>query len=95
MQSLDNSTHSYLLRGFQGDTMSPMIFPLPFLKLAYRFHFQLTILNSAKLPPVGVYVYIKWLQPGDEPLGWYKAQVSEYNFDGSCKVIYDESSSNV
>ena len=50
--------------------MSPIIF-LPLfnnvLKLAedlnkgYGFRFHLTIPHSAKLPPVGAYVYIKWL----------------------------------
>lgn len=89
---------------FQADTMSPIIF-LPLfnnaLKLAenhnkgYGFRFHLTIPHSAKLPPVGAYVNIKWLEPGDKPPGCnYKAQVSEYSFDGSCKVIYNESSSN-
>jgi len=89
---------------FQGDTMSPIIFILtfnPLLKLAedlnkgHGFFFQLSIPNSSNLPPVGAYVYIKWLEPGDELPGWYKAQVHEYNLDGSCKVVYDESSSNV
>ena len=70
----------------QGDTMSPIIFILtfnPLLKLAeelYKGHgflFQLSIPNSSDLPPVGAYIYIKWLEPGDELPGWYKALVSE------------------
>ena len=80
--------------------MSPIIFILtfnPLLKLAgdlnkgHGFLFQLSIPNSSNLPPVGTYIYIKWLEPGDELPGWYRAQVCEYNLDGSCKVIHDDS----
>jgi len=76
MPSVDDSTNHGV---FQGDTMSPIIFLLtlnPLLKLAedlnkgHGFLFQLSIPKSSNLPPVGTYIYIKWLEPGDELTGW-------------------------
>ena len=36
-------------------------------------------------------VYVKWMEEGEEPPGWYRARVTEYYADYSCKIIYDDS----
>ena len=85
---------------FQGDTTSPIIFLLAFnslLKLAadlnqgHSYTFKLPLPNSEDFPPLDSTIYVKWVEEGDEPLGWHRARVSEYFQDGSCKVIYDDS----
>ena len=81
--------------------MSPIMFLLafnPILQLAVRLNhgngyvFQLPLQNSEGLPPTGSTIYVKWLEEGDEPPGWYRATVSNYFQDGSCLLIYDETS---
>ena len=73
-----------------------MIFLLvfnPLLRLAeslncpHGYTFQLPVPNSDGLPPVGSFVYIKWLESGNEQPGWYRAQVDKYFLNGCCKVI--------
>ena len=41
------------------------------------------------------YVYVKWTEAGEEPPGWYKAQVGQYFLDRSCKIVYDDSDDQV
>ena len=69
---------------FQGDTMSPIMFLLafnPLLQLAaelnhgHGYVIQLPLQNSEDLPPIDSTVYVKWVEQGDEPPGWYHAKV--------------------
>jgi len=72
---------------FHGDTMSPIVFLLsfnPLLKLAaylnqgHGYTIELPLQNSEDLPPLDSSIYVKWVEEGDEPPGWYHARVSEY-----------------
>ena len=53
----------------------------PQLKLAESlnnpssYQIQLPIDGTDDLPPVDSYVYVKWSESGDEPPGWYRAQI--------------------
>jgi len=84
----------------QGDIMSLIIFILafnPLLRLAevlnhgYGFCFKLMVPGSHYYPPINSYIYIKWLETGDELPGWYRARVIEYFSDSSCIVLYSDS----
>ena len=81
--------------------MSPIIFLLtfnPLLKLAavlnqgHGYTFEILLQGSEELPPLNSSVYVKWVEEGEEPSGWYRARVAEYYADSSCKIVYDESS---
>ena len=83
------------------DTMSPMMFLLafnPLLQLAtdlnhgHGYVIQLPLPHSDDLPPVDSTIYVKRLEQSDDPPGWYRAVVSEYFQDGSCKLVYDDNS---
>ena len=65
---------------FQGDTMSPIVFLLafnPLLKLAadlnqgHGYSIELPLQNSDDFPPLDSSIYVKWVEQGDEPPGWY------------------------
>ena len=67
---------------FQGDTMSPIKFLLafnPLLQLAaelnrgHGYVIQLPLQNSEDLPPIDSAIYVKWVEQGNEPPGWYRA----------------------
>ena len=84
---------------FQGDTMSPIMFLLafnPLLQLAaelnrgHGYVIQLPLQNSEDLPPIDSAIYVKWVEQGNEPPGWYRARVSEYFKDGTCRIVYDD-----
>jgi len=84
---------------FQGDTMSPIMFLLsfnPLLQIAAKLNnshgyvIQLPLKDSEDLPPVDSTLYVKWVEQGDEPPGWYRATVSQYFQDGSCRLVYDD-----
>jgi len=70
----------------------------PLLQLAIELNhghgyvIQLPLPHSDDLPPVDSTIYVKWLEQSDEPPGWYRAVVSEYFRDGSCKLVYDDNS---
>ena len=34
---------------------------------------------------------MKWLETGDEALGWYRARIDRYFQDRSCRIVYDDS----
>jgi len=81
--------------------MSPIMFLLafnPLLQLAAKLNhhhgyvIQLPLQNSEDLPPIDSAVYVKWVEQGDEPPGWYRAKVFEYFQDGSCRIVYDDNS---
>ena len=46
--------------------------------------------NSEDLPPIDSAIYVKWVEQGNEPPGWYRARVSEYFQDGTCRIVYDD-----
>jgi len=85
---------------FRGDILSPIIFLLtfnPLLKLAaelnqgHGYTFEIPLQDSEELPPLNSSVYVKWMEEGEEPPGWYRARVAEYYADYSYKIVYDES----
>ena len=39
--------------------------------------------------------YVKWEDQGDEPPGRYRANISEYFQDGSCRIVYADTSDSV
>jgi len=83
---------------FQGDTMSPMMFLLafnPLLQLATDLNHGQGYVIQLPLPhldDLASTIYVKWLEQTDDPPGWYRAVVSEYFQDGSCKLVYDDNS---
>ena len=69
--------------------MSPIMFLLafnPLLQLAAKLNhgrgyvIQLPLQNSEDLPSAYITIYVKWVEQGNEPPGWYRATVSQ---DGS------------
>ena len=79
--------------------MSPIMFLLafnPLLQLAaelnhgYGYVIQLPLQNSVDLPPIDSAIYVKWVEQGNEPPGWYHTRVSEYFQDGTCRIVYED-----
>jgi len=62
------------------------------LNHGHGYVIQLPLQNSEDLPPINSTVYVKWVEQGDEPPGWYRAKVFEYFQDGSCRIVYDDNS---
>ena len=50
---------------------------------------ELPLQSSEALPSINSSIYVKWLED-NEPPDWYRARVSEYFQDGSCTIVYDE-----
>ena len=82
---------------FQGDTLSPILFLLCFSPItAYAekisftgFQMIHTLPHSSNLPPIGSYIYVKWMEEeSDEPCGWYLAQTEGYAADGRASINY-------
>lgn len=62
---------------FQGDTLSPPIFSLP------------TTNSLPEMPKTNSYIYALWNEPNsDEPIGWYLAEVTSIEDDGSTCLKY-------
>ena len=64
--------------------MSPIVFLLafnPLLKLAadlnqgHGYSIELPLQNSDDFLPLDSSIYVKWVEQGDEPPGWYQARV--------------------
>ena len=81
---------------FQGDTLSPVIFLLafsPIIHLAETWEYagffnQIPVPNSEGLPSIGQSIYVLWDEDdSEEPIGWYKATVEEYHWDGRLTAI--------
>ena len=81
--------------------MSLIIFLItfnPLLKLAadlnqgHGYTIELPLEGSENFPPLNASVYVKWMEEGDEPPGWYQVRIAEYFSDCSCRIVYDDSS---
>jgi len=89
---------------FQGDIMSPIMFLLginPLLHLATKLNYghgysiQLPLPNSEDLPPIDSSIYVKWTEQGNKPPGWYRGYISEYFQGGSCRIVYDDTPTEI
>lgn len=101
------SPHFRISRGvFQGDTLSPIVFLLPFTPIinyarslpSKGFSFKIPLPNSEDLPDPQVPIYIYWNEPlSQDPPGWYLGSVQHYNSSGTASIKYcdDQSENNV